>query len=337
MAATRTLCKSLVGALTAILLAGCDTVVMSPSGDVAAQQADLIVWSTILMLIIIVPVIVLTLLFAWRYRESNQSATYKPDWDHSTTLELVIWAAPLAIIIALGALTWVSTHKLDPYRPLDRVDAGKPVPEGMEPLIVEVVAMDWKWLFFYPEQGIATVNELAAPLDRPIKFKITATTMMNSFYIPALAGQIYAMGGMETQLHAVINEAGNYEGFSANYSGAGFNQMRFAFLGMEDGDFESWVQRVKEEGESLSQPRYKQLEQPSIDDPVQFFSNVAPGLYDAILNRCVDPGQICMKDMMMSHHGHGGHEGQEGHESQENQAESDSPAQHEEHARHGEK
>jgi len=292
-----------ITALGALLLSGCDTVVLSPSGDIAAQQASLIVWSTILMLIIVVPVIVLTLLFAWRYRASNKDATYSPDWDHSTSLELVIWAAPLAIIIALGALTWVSTHKLDPYRPLDRIAEGKPVPADVEPLIVEVVAMDWKWLFFYPEEGIAVVNELAAPVDRPIKFKITATTMMNSFYIPALAGQIYAMGGMETQLHAVINKAGSYEGFSANYSGAGFNGMRFTFQGMSDTDFEQWVSRIKAQGEPLRRDNYKALEQPSINNPVQYFSAVAPGLYDAILNRCVDPGTLCMRDMMQ-HQGH---------------------------------
>lgn len=301
--------KTLLAVALALSLAGCNWVVMAPSGDIAAQQADLILWSTYLMLIIIVPVIVLTLFFAWRYRASNKNATYKPDWDHSTNLELVIWAAPLAIIIALGALTWVSTHKLDPYRPLDRIDAGKPVPEGMEPLVVEVVAMDWKWLFFYPEQGIATVNELAAPVDRPIQFKITATTMMNSFYVPALAGMIYAMGGMETQLHAVINEPGSYEGFSANYSGAGFNKMRFEFLGQSEADFDQWVADVKAQGSPLSRPAYKALEEPSIDDPVRYYSEVMPGLYDAILNRCVDPGQICMKDLMKSHHAHHG-EGQ---------------------------
>ena len=291
----RTFCLT---ALAALLLTGCDTVVLSPSGDIAAQQANLIVWSTILMLIIVVPVIVLTLLFAWRYRSSNKEATYSPDWDHSTSLELVIWAAPLAVIIALGALTWVSTHQLDPYRPLDRIAEGKPVPEGVEPLIVEVVAMDWKWLFFYPEQGIAVVNELAAPIDRPIKFKITATTMMNSFYIPALAGQIYAMGGMETQLHAVINKVGSYEGFSANYSGAGFNGMRFTFLGQSDDDFNNWIKTVKSRGDMLSRDTYKALENPSTNNPVQYYSAVAPGLYDAILNRCVEPGTLCMKDMM---------------------------------------
>ncbi|WP_241262680.1 ubiquinol oxidase subunit II [Parahaliea mediterranea] len=290
----------------AATLAGCDMVVMSPSGDIARQQADLIIWSTLLMLIIIVPVILLIFLFAWRYRASNREATYKPDWDHSTTLELVIWAAPLAIIIALGALTWVSTHKLDPYRPLDRIDEERLVPEHVEHMVVEVVAMDWKWLFFYPELGIATVNEMAAPVDRPLQFKITATTMMNAFYIPELAGMIYAMGGMETQLHAVINEEGTFEGFSANYSGEGFSQMRFDFLGLSEGDFAQWVERVKSQGSPLSHSVYKALEKPSIDDPVRYYSEVMPGLYDAILNRCVDPGEVCMKDLMKSHHHHHG-------------------------------
>lgn len=293
-----------------LLLAGCDTVVMSPSGDIAAQQAELIVWATILMLIIVVPVIALTLLFAWRYRASNKEATYDPDWDHSTLLELVIWSAPLAIIIALGALTWVSTHQLDPYRPIARISEGRPVAEDVEPLVVEVVAMDWKWLFFYPEQGIAVVNELAAPVDRPIKFKITSTTMMNSFYIPALAGQIYAMGGMETQLHAVINKPGVYDGFSANYSGAGFNGMRFKFHGMSDARFDTWVANAKAQGSALSREVYRELAEPSEYNPVHYYSRVAPGLYDAILNRCVEPGSICMKDLMR--HGPAHSEGHDG-------------------------
>ena len=311
MSTPRVPVKTFSTAALAALLSGCNTVVMSPSGDIAAQQADLIVWSTILMLLIIVPVIVLTLWFAWRYRSSNRSATYMPEWDHSTKLELVIWAAPLAIIVALGALTWVNTHKLDPYRPLERIDEGKPIPAGVKPLVVEVVAMDWKWLFFYPEQGIAVVNQLAAPVDRPIKFKITATTMMNSFYIPALAGQIYAMGGMETQLHAVINEPGDYEGFSANYSGEGFNWMRFRFLGMSNGDFKQWVADARAKGDVLSRPVYQELAKPSLKDPVHYYRAVEPGLYDAILNRCVEPGTVCMKDMMSHHAAEGGEGGEE--------------------------
>src|ERR1700712_2284833 len=166
------------------LLSGCNMVVMQPSGDIAARQRDLIIASTGLMLLIIVPVIALTLLFAWRYRHSNTDAVYDPDWHHSTQLEVVIWSAPLAIIIAPGALTWISPHTLDPYRPLSRLDASRALPADVKPLTVEVVALDWKWLFFYPDQGIATVNELAAPVDVPITFKITSASLMNSFYIP---------------------------------------------------------------------------------------------------------------------------------------------------------
>ncbi|WP_151639325.1 ubiquinol oxidase subunit II [Noviherbaspirillum aerium] len=284
--------------LPLVLLAGCDTVVMNPSGDIAAQQGRLIFISTMLMLLIIVPVIVLTILFAWRYRKSNTSAKYEPDWDHSTKLELVIWGAPLLIIIALGLLTWISTHLLDPYRPLQRLDAERPIPAGVKHLEVQVVALDWKWLFIYPEQGIATVNELVTPVDVPIRFKITASTVMNSFYIPALAGQIYAMPGMSTMLHAVINKPGEYEGFSANYSGAGFSHMRFKYHGVSNADFDSWVQKTKAGGNALKRTEYLELEKPSERDPVRRYGTVENDLYDAIVNRCVTPNTVCMKDQM---------------------------------------
>ena len=284
--------------LPALLLTGCGTVVMNPSGDIAAQQAHLIVVSTLLMLLIIVPVIVLTLLFAWRYRQSNTQAEYQPEWDHSTTLELMIWGAPLLIIIALGLLTWISTHTLDPYRPLQRLDAQREIPPQTQPLNVEVVALDWKWLFIYPDLGIATVNELAAPVDVPIRFKITASTVMNSFYIPALAGQIYAMPGMETKLHAVINKPGEFEGFSANYSGAGFSGMRFKFYGMNAQDFAQWVQKTKAGAQALGREDYLRLQQPSAKEPVHRYASVAPQLFDAIVNRCVEPGKMCMSQMM---------------------------------------
>jgi cytochrome o ubiquinol oxidase subunit 2 len=288
----------LLALLPAALLTGCGTVLMNPSGDVADQQGRLIVVATVLMLLIIVPVIALTGFFAWRYRQSNTQATYAPDWDHSTALELVIWAAPLLIIIALGAVTWISTHTLDPYRPLRRLDAARAVPEGTKPLVVEVVALDWKWLFIYPEQGIATVNELAAPIDVPISFKITASSVMNSFFIPSLAGQIYAMPGMETKLHAVMNQPGVYDGFSANYSGAGFSGMRFKFHGMSPADFDRWVQGVKAGNTALTRADYLQLEKPSERERVRRYANVAPDLFGAILNRCVDSAKMCMDQMM---------------------------------------
>nr|WP_245581828.1 ubiquinol oxidase subunit II [Phyllobacterium phragmitis] len=281
------------------LLSGCNMVVMSPSGDIARQQADLILVSTALMLIIIVPVIFLTLFFAWKYRQSNTEAPYDPEWSHSTRLEVVIWSAPLAIIIALGAITWMSTHKLDPYRPLDRIDAERPVAADVKPLTVEVVALDWKWLFIYPDYGIASLNEMAAPLDVPINFKITASSVMNSFYIPALAGQIYAMAGMETKLHAVINRTGEYEGFSANFSGSGFSHMRFKFHGLDPAGFDAWVASVRQKGSSLTRAAYQELELPSEKEPVRHYSTVDSGLYDAILNMCVDPSKMCMKEMAM--------------------------------------
>ena len=283
------------------LLSACDTVVMKPSGDIAAQQAQLIVVSTVLMLIIIVPVIILIVVFAWRYRASNTSATYLPDWDHSTGLELVIWGAPLLIIIALGLVTWISTHLLDPYRPLSRLDAARPLPASVKPLIVEVVALDWKWLFIYPELGIATVNELVAPVDVPVRFKLSASNVMNSFYIPALAGQIYAMPGMQTTLNAVINKGGVYEGFSANYSGAGFSDMRFKVHGKDAAGFDAWVASVKSAGGALDRAAYLRLVQPTIKDAVRHFGTAEAGLFDAIVERCVEPGAMCMSQMMGQH------------------------------------
>lgn len=284
-----------------LMLAGCNTVVMNPSGDIASQQAKLIVISTALMLLIIVPVIALTFLFAWRYRQSNTEATYEPDWDHSTQLELVIWGAPLLIIIALGLITWISTHLLDPYRPLSRLDAQRPLSAAVKPLVVEVVALDWKWLFIYPEQGIATVNELVTPVDVPIQFKISASTVMNSFYIPALAGQIYAMPGMQTTLHAVINKPGKYEGFSANFSGHGFSHMRFQYHGVSKDDFAKWVASTKAGGGgALDRAAYQQLEKPSEKAPVQRFASSEAGLFHAIVNRCVAAGTVCMDHQMMA-------------------------------------
>ncbi|MDB5653646.1 MAG: ubiquinol oxidase subunit, partial [Tardiphaga sp.] len=280
------------------LLSGCNAVVLHPAGDIAAQQRDLLLISTGLMLLIIIPVLALTLLFAWRYRATNAAARYEPDWDHSTQLELVIWAAPLLIIICLGAITWTGTHLLDPYRGLERLSAGDPVKAGTEPLQVQVVALDWKWVFIYPQLGIATVNELAAPVNRPINFQITSGTVMNSFYVPALAGQIYAMPAMQTKLHAVINNVGDYDGFSANYSGAGFSGMKFRFYGQSAGDFDKWVAKVKQTGTALDRNGYMKLEEPSENEPPRYFSSVPADLYHAALNMCVQPGKMCQDEMM---------------------------------------
>jgi cytochrome o ubiquinol oxidase subunit 2 len=282
----------------AALLSGCNAVVMSPAGDVAMQQRDLILISTFLMLLIIVPVMILVVVFARKYRASNKDARYEPDWDHSTHLELVIWAAPLAIIICLGAVTWVGTHLLDPYRELGRIGPGKLVDSNVEPLEVEVTALDWKWMFIYPQYNIATVNELVAPVDRPISFKLTSSSVMNSFYIPALAGQIYAMPGMQTRLHAVINQPGDYKGFSSQYSGHGFSGMNFVFRGVDDAGFDQWVEQVRQAPETLDRKRYLELEKPSEHVPPTYFASVENGLYTAIVNMCVELDKMCMSEMM---------------------------------------
>ena len=272
--------------------------VMFPSGDVAVQQRNLVAASTALMLMICLPVMALTALFAWHYRQGNRDATYDPDWHHSTQLEVVIWTGPLIIVVALGAMTWISTHTLDPFRPLSRITRNEPVPHGQPPMTVQVVALDWKWLFFYPEQGIATVNELAAPVNRQIEFKITASSVMNTFYVPALAGMIYAMPGMETRLYAVMNHPGVYEGLSGNYSGAGFSRMNFKFYGQSQQDFDAWVSKVKAGGTALTREGYLQLERPSEAVPVTYYSSTEMGLFDKITNMCAVPGKMCLSEMM---------------------------------------
>jgi cytochrome o ubiquinol oxidase subunit 2 len=275
------------------LLSGCDWVVLNPAGDIARQQANLVLISTALMLLIIVPVMALTVLFAWRYRAANATATYDPDWDHSTKLELVIWSAPLAIVIALGSVTWLATHLLDPYRPLSRIDATHAIAPGTRPLEVDVVALDWKWLFIYPEQNLATVNELVLPAGRPVRFRITSSTVMNSFYVPALAGQIYAMPGMETKLNAVFNQTGSYSGLSANFSGPGFSHMHFAARSLTAQGFDAWVAGVHKTGAGLDRATYLTLDQPSEKVPVLHYATVAPDLFDAVVNMCVRPGKLC--------------------------------------------
>ena len=270
----RNLFKLLV-TICVLTLAGCSGGILDPKGQVGVDEKNLIILCTILMLLVVIPVIVLTLYFAWKYRASRDFEIYTPKLAHSTKIEAVVWSVPILIIIALGVITWRSTHALDPYAPLE----GKG-----EHLTVEVVSLNWKWLFIYPEQGIATVNELVFPANKPVEFKITSEGTMNSFFIPQLGSQIYSMAGMETKLHLIANEPGTFKGISSNYSGAGFTGMKFnAIATPTDADFDAWVSKVKSQQQTLSQASYKVLAQPSEYHPVTYYGDVEDGLFHHIV------------------------------------------------------
>ena len=257
-------------ALLATLLSGCKGGILDPKGPIGADEKSLILTATFLMLLVVVPVILMTLVFAWKYRASNTAAVYTPKWAHSTKIEVVVWTIPVIIVIGLAILAWETTHKLDPYRPLDSAKA---------PIKVDVVALNWKWLFIYPDLGIATVNQLAFPKDTPVNFRITSDVAMNSFFIPQLGGQIYAMAGMETKLHLLANEAGSYDGMSANYSGAGFSGMKFKAIATETPeDFQAWVAKVKAQATPLDAQAYLALAQPSENNPPAYFTAAEPRL-----------------------------------------------------------
>jgi cytochrome o ubiquinol oxidase subunit II len=259
-----------------VSLAGCsgNLAVLDPKGSVGMAEKSLIATATWAMLLVVVPVIILTLVFAWRYRASNRNATYAPKWAHSTAIEVVVWAIPAVIILFLAILTWRTSHELDPYKPLE---------SSVKPVNVEVVALDWKWLFIYPDLGIATVNQLAVPVGTPVNFRITSDSVMNSFFIPQLGTQVYAMAGMQTRLHLIADEAGDYAGLSSNYSGAGFSDMKFRTIATSQKDFDAWVQKVKASQTQLSMDQYATVAQPQDKAPVQYFSTVDPKLFNNII------------------------------------------------------
>ena len=257
----------------------------SPKGEVGVAERDLILFATGLMLLVVLPVIFMTLYFAWKYRATNEKADYQPDWHHSTKIELGVWLIPLAIIVVLGTVTWISTHKLDPYRPLE---------SSVKPINVEVVALDWKWLFIYPDQGIATVNEMAMPVDVPVNFKLTSSNIMNSFFIPALGSMVYTMAGMQTRLHLIADTPGVYLGQSAAYSGAGFSDMHFKTLATSREDFDAWISKARASAQALDANAYGTLEQPSTKDPVTLYASVTPKLFDQVVDKYMQAnGAIC--------------------------------------------
>jgi cytochrome o ubiquinol oxidase subunit II len=265
------------GFLIGILgLSGCEMDVLHPEGPVGARETYLLVETSAAMLIVVIPVFVMTFLFAWRYRAGASNSVYEPTWSASKRIEIAIWGIPLLIIIFLGIVDWRSTHKLDPFQPL---------PGNPPSLTVDVVALDWKWLFIYPGQHIATVNQLVIPTGTQIAFKITSASVMNVFFIPQLGTQIYAMSGMQTQVHLLAKNAGTYRGLSANFSGPGFPDMRFATQAVSNAAFQAWVSHIQSMKSNLTISAYQQLAKPNMDSPVAYFGAVDADLFQKILTQ----------------------------------------------------
>ncbi|WP_312240322.1 cytochrome o ubiquinol oxidase subunit II [Pantoea sp.] len=262
----------------ALLLSGCDSALLSPKGQVAMEQRSLILTAFGLMLIVVIPAILMAVLFAWKYRASNTNAKYSPNWSHSNKVEAVVWTIPILIILFLSVLTWKSTHALEP---------SKPLASDVKPVEIDVVALDWKWLFIYPEQGIATVNEIAFPANTPVSFKITSNSVMNSFFIPTLGSQIYAMAGMQTELHLIANEPGTFKGISSNFSGRGFSGMKFnAIATKDDAEFQQWVAKTKAAPNTLTtMDDFEKLAAPSENHPVEYFSTANPALFQQVVDK----------------------------------------------------
>ena len=266
--------------LMSFFLSGCHSGALAPKGLIAADELKLIIFSAEIMLLVVIPVILMSLWFGWRYREKN-NAKYKPEWTHSTGLEIIWWTIPIIIILILGTVTWKTTHSLDPYKPINST---------VKPVVVEVVSLDWKWLFIYPDYKIATINYLNLPVNTPINFKITAASPMNSFIIPQLGGQIYAMTGMLTQLHLIANETGIYRGLATNYTGAGFSGMHFNTEVTSPEEFAEWVKKTQISSGKLTKSEFwKKLMKKSINNPVAYFGDVEEGLFDNIIMHYMMP------------------------------------------------
>jgi len=232
------------------------------------------------MLVVVVPVILLTFAFAWWYRASNTRAAYRPDWSYSGQIELVVWAIPAMVVILLAAVGWVGSHQLDPARKL-QADA--------RPTRIEVVSLDWKWLFIYPDLEVATVNQLVVPIGTPLEFMLTSATVMNSFFVPQLGSQIYTMPGMTTRLNLLADRAGDYPGLSANFSGDGFSDMGFLVHAVSGAEFQSWLTRTRGAGPALNAGTYERLAAAAGRRQTQAYGSVDPQLFERILRRAPPP------------------------------------------------
>ncbi len=261
-------------------LAACSGGPLDPHGPVAAGERMILFNAMAIMLVLVVPTLIGALVIAWWFRASNPRATYRPDFTFSGRLEILIWSIPTLIITFLGGLIWFGSHQLDPYRPLDMPG---------QPLEVQVVSLDWKWLFVYPGHGVASINEAVVPAGTPIHFTLTSSSVMNTFWVPQLAGMIYTMNGMQTQLYAAADHPGVFAGRSGHFSGDGFSDMAFTVRAVAPAEFEAWVGATKGTGPTLDRAAYETLARQSVPDRPSTYGGVEPSLFEAIVAQHIPP------------------------------------------------
>jgi cytochrome o ubiquinol oxidase subunit II len=267
-------------AASALLLAGCQAAVLDPRGPIGRAERIILVDSLAIMLAIVVPTIIATLAFAWWFRAGNKRARYLPDWSFSGRVELVVWSIPIMVILLLGGVTWISAHDLDPARP---------IASERKAIEIQVVSLDWKWLFIYPDSGVATVNELVVPAGVPLHFTLTSASVMNAFFVPQLGSMIYTMNGMQTELQLRADDPGTYLGLSAHYSGDGFSDMRFPVRALPVDQFVAWTTATRGTGRALDAVSYAALARQSINDPPGAYGAVQDGLFAMIVSQALPP------------------------------------------------
>jgi cytochrome o ubiquinol oxidase subunit II len=277
---TRRLCRALTAGCCAAL-SGCKPALLDPQGPVGVAEKTILLNSLVIMLAIVVPTIIATLAFAWWFRAGNTRARYRPDFVYSGRIELVTWSIPVMVILFLGGIAWIGSHDLDPAKPLS---------SATPPLEVEAVSLDWKWLFIYPGEGIAAVNELTIPAGVPVHFSLTAASVMNVFFVPQLGSMIYTMNGMSDQLNLEADRPGDYYGESAHFSGDGFSGMHFTVTALAPGSFAEWVRSVRGRGARLDDAAYRELLTQSQHVPPKTYGAVEPQLYQMIVTQQLPPG-----------------------------------------------
>lgn len=270
--------------LALVTLTGCKSGILNPKGPVSEQQFNLMLICVGLMLIVVIPVIIMAIVFSFKYKKGKNTDQYQPEWGFNNTLEMTVWGVPIAIVLVLAYLTYKSSHELDPYKSLHKEG-------GQDEMVIQVVTLDWKWLFIYPDHNIATVNHVVFPEDTPISFRITSDSVMSSFWIPQLSGQIYAMAGMETKMHLLANEPGTYRGLTASYNGDGYGEMEFEAITVSQEDYQSWTEKAKSEGSEFTLDDYKKFRLQSKNEPKQVHYPIPENLFGVIIDHYMVPGK----------------------------------------------